>query len=322
GSTTGSINLVAHAYGRGVLQPGDEVITSLMEHHSNFVPWQQLRDDHGIVLKFIPVKDDGTLDLEAYGSLLSPRTKLVALTHVSNVLGTCNPIAECAQMAHQLGAKLLVDGSQAVMHSPVDVKALDVDFYAFTGHKIYGPTGIGVLYGRKALLDSMPPFMGGGEMIARVHPDATVWADPPARFEAGTPPIVQAIGLGAAIDFVASVGFEAIGAHEQRLKHAAIGALRALDGVRVYGHEDHSDAAFSSGPIISFSLRGCHPHDVATLLDMEGIAVRAGHHCAEPLAQFFGLESGSLRASLALYNSEDEIHKLVSALEKAKRILT
>ncbi|MEM7070313.1 MAG: cysteine desulfurase [Pseudomonadota bacterium] len=314
-SATNAINLVAYAFGRHLLKKGDEVIVTLMEHHSNFVPWQILRDQHGVVLKFAPVDQNGNLDLEAFAQLFSKKTKLVCVAHVSNVLGTLNPINKLADMAHAHGAIILVDGSQAVMHQPVDVKALDVDFYVFTGHKIYGPTGIGILYGRYQLLDHMEPFMGGGEMISSVTPEKSEWAKPPAKFEAGTPAIIEAIGLGRAIQFVEEIGFDTISAHENFLLDAATNALQTIEGLTIHGR------AQQKGPIISLSIKNLHPYDIATILDREGIATRAGHHCAEPLAQCLNIGS-TLRASMAIYNTVEEIDALVNGLSKAKKMLS
>ncbi len=314
GSTTNAINLVAHAFGRGILNKGDEVLITLMEHHSNFVPWQLLRDDHGVVLKFVTLHQDGSLDLENFKSQLSHKTKLVCVTHISNVLGIVNPIKEMTTLAHQYGAKILVDGSQAVMHLKVDVKELDVDFYVFTGHKVYGPTGIGILYARRLLLEAMPPFMGGGEMITSVTPEKSHWAMPPARFEAGTPPIIEAIALGDAIDFIADTGIDAIQKHENTLLEYAQESLAQIDGLIMYGNIKHK------APILSFNIHPFHPHDLAMLIDMEGVAVRAGHHCAEPLANYLGIKA-SLRVSMAIYNTCDEIDILTNALKKAQKVL-
>ncbi|WP_259783015.1 aminotransferase class V-fold PLP-dependent enzyme [Aestuariispira ectoiniformans] len=311
GNATGAINLVAYAYGRGILKAGDEIVISHMEHHSNIVPWQILRDETGVHLKVAPISDEGEFLLEEYKALLTEKTKLVAITHVSNVLGTVTPLKAIIDTAHSVGAKVLVDGSQAVMHMPVDVQELDCDFYVFTGHKIYGPSGIGVLYGKEALLDAMPPFMGGGDMISSVTLEKSTWADLPAKFEAGTPPIVQAIGLGAAIDYVSGVGLESIAAHEQALLGYATQKLASIDGLRVIG------TAPAKTSVISFVMKDAHPHDIATIADQKGVALRAGHHCAEPLMQRMGV-TGTTRASFGMYNTHAEVDALVSAMEKVK----
>lgn len=312
GGTTEGINLVAHTFG-SLLQAGDEVIISDMEHHSNIVPWQLLRDRAGINLKIAPISDDGELQMDAFRALLTDRTKLVAMTHVSNVLGSVTPVKEIIAAAHDVGAKVLLDGSQAVMHMPVDVQALDVDFYVFTGHKLYGPTGIGILYGKETLLDAMPPFMGGGDMISSVAYEGSTWADLPAKFEAGTPQIVQAIGLGAAVEYLSSVGLEAVGQHEADLLTYATQRLSSLEGLRIIGTAAHKTS------VISFTMGDAHPHDIATILDREGVCVRAGHHCAEPLMHRFGVP-GTTRASFGMYNTRAEIDTLVGGLEKVQKI--
>jgi cysteine desulfurase/selenocysteine lyase len=312
-NTTEAINLVAHSFGRGMLKSGDAVVISEMEHHSNIVPWQMLRDEKGIDLRICPITDEGELRLDALAELLDERVKLVAVTHVSNVLGTVVPLEKVIAMAHSAGAKVLVDGSQAVMHMPVDVQALDADFYVFTGHKVYGPTGIGVLYGKEALLDAMPPFLGGGDMIASVSFEQSTWAELPAKFEAGTPPIVEAIGLAAAIEYLNDIGLTRIAAHEGDLLSYAMQRLAAVDGLRVIGTAPNKTA------VVSFTLGEAHPHDVATLVDQQGVAVRAGHHCAEPLMQRMGVV-GTARASMGLYNTRAEIDRLGEALEKVNRI--
>lgn len=311
-NATEAINLVAYSYGSD-LRPGDEVIISALEHHSNIVPWQLLRERQGIVLKVVPITDEGEFRLENFKKLLSERTKVVAVAHASNVLGTITPLAEIIQLAHQVGSKVLVDGSQAVMHMPVDVQALDADFYVFTGHKIYGPSGIGVLYGKEALLDKMPPFLGGGDMIATVSFEKSTWADLPAKFEAGTPPIVEAIGLAAAIDYVSGIGLSHIARHEADLLAYATQRLAAIEGLKFVGTAPRKTA------IISFHLEGAHPHDVATIIDREGVAIRAGNHCAQPLMERLGLP-GTARASFGLYNTRDEADQLVKALEKVREI--
>lgn len=312
GNATGAINLVAHSFG-ATLKPGDEIVITEMEHHSNIVPWQLLRDRTGIVLKACPVLDDGSLDKDAMRSLITEKTKLVALAHVSNVLGTVNPVAEIGQWAHAVGAKILIDGSQAVQHMPVDVQALDCDFYVFTGHKLYGPTGIGVLYGREAVLDAMPPFLGGGDMISSVSIEKSTWADLPAKFEAGTPPIVQAVGLAAAVDYVTKVGLDRIAAHEHRLLNQAMQRLAAVDGLTLVG------TAPGKASVISFTMKAAHPHDVATVIDRYGVCVRAGHHCAEPLMARLGIV-GTARASFGMYSTADEVERLASALDKVNRL--
>jgi cysteine desulfurase/selenocysteine lyase len=311
-NSTAAINLVAHSYGRGVLKPGQAVVITEMEHHANIVPWQMLRDAHGIELRVAPITDAGTLDLEALDRLLQDgRVGLVTVTHMSNVLGTYLPVARIAALAHAAGAKLLVDGSQAVVHRAVDVRALDADFYVFTGHKLYGPTGVGVLWARAELLDAMPPFMGGGDMIASVSFERSTWAPPPGKFEAGTPAILEVIGLGAAIDYVNAIGFSAISAHEAALTDHALARLANVQGLRVIGQ------AQDRGGVISFTMDGAHAHDVATLLDRAGIAVRAGQHCAEPLMRRLGLTS-TTRASFGLYTTAEEIDVLAETLQRVR----
>ena len=314
GSSTNAINLVAHSYG-SLLKLGQAVLISEMEHHANIVPWQMLRDRVGIELRVAPVTDAGELDMAAFEALLADgRVGLVAITHMSNVLGTVTPAGRIAALAHAAGAKLLLDGSQAVVHRPVDVQALDADFYVFTGHKLYGPTGIGVLYAKRALLEAMPPFMGGGDMIGSVSFERSSWAEVPHKFEAGTPPIIEAIGLGAAIDYVASTGLERIQAHEAGLTEHALARLAQLDGVTVMGR------AQERGGVVSFSMAGAHAHDIATLLDQNGIAIRAGTHCAEPLMRRFGVTS-TARASFGLYTTMAEIDVLADTLEQIGRFL-
>jgi cysteine desulfurase/selenocysteine lyase len=311
-NSTEAINLVAHSYGRGVLKPGQAVLISAMEHHSNIVPWQMLRDDHGIELRVAPISDAGELDIEAFEQLLEDgKVGLVAMTHMSNVLGTYTPAARIARIAHAHGAKLLLDGSQAIVHRRVDVQALDCDFYAFTGHKLYGPTGIGVLWARRDLLEAMPPFLGGGDMISSVTYEHSTWAAVPHKFEAGTPPILEGIGLGAAIKWVEAIGYDAIAAHEQALTDHAISRLSAIEGLTILGR------AQDRGGVVSFTLDRAHAHDVATLLDRSGIAVRAGHHCAEPLMHRFGIES-TARASFAVYTLASEIDFLADALVRVR----
>ena len=313
GNATAAINLVAYTYGLGMLSEGDEVIISDMEHHSNIVPWQLLRNLKGIVLKVAPISDDGELLWDEFQALLTDRTKLVAITHVSNVLGSVTPARKIVEAAHAVGARVLFDGSQAVMHMPTDVQALNCDFYVFTGHKLYGPSGIGVLYGKEEILDAMPPFMGGGDMISTVAYEGSTWADLPAKFEAGTPPIVQAVGLGAAVDYVSGVGLERIAAHEADLLQYATQRLSAIDGLRIIGTASHKTA------VVSFTMGDAHPHDIATIVDREGVCVRAGHHCAEPLMHRFGV-TGTTRATFGMYNTRGEVDTLANALEKVKRI--
>ncbi|HEY0649225.1 cysteine desulfurase [Phenylobacterium sp.] len=307
---TEAVNLVAHGIGT-FLQPGDEIIVSQMEHHANIVPWHFLRERQGVVLKWVPVTDDGRLDLEAYQNLLGPKTKMVALSHMSNVLGTINDAKALARMAHEAGALVLFDGCQAIVHKPVDVKDLDADFYVFSGHKLYGPTGIGVLYGKAGELAALPPYQGGGEMIGYVTEDEVTYADPPHRFEAGTPPILEAIGLGAAIDWVSGLDRLAVAEHEHALYTHVRERLAGANWLRVIGD------APGKGAILSFTVDGAHAHDVAQILDRYGVAVRAGTHCAEPLMRRFGVTS-SARASFALYNTLEEADAFVDALTKTQ----
>jgi len=307
---TEAINLVASSLG-ATLKAGDEILLTEMEHHANIVPWHFLRERQGVVLKFIPVLDDGSLDLAAIPALLGERTKVVALTHMSNVLGSINPVAEIIAQAHAVGAKVLVDGCQAIVHQPVDVKALDVDFYVFSGHKLYGPTGIGILYGKAAELAALRPYQGGGEMIGEVSLDRITYADPPHRFEAGTPPILEAIGLGAAIEWLNGLDRVAIAEHEARLYARVRERLNGANWLRVIGE------APGKGAILSFTVDGAHAHDVAQILDRYGVAVRAGTHCAEPLMRRFGVTS-SARASFALYNTEGEADSFVDALNRTQ----
>jgi len=309
GATEG-INLVASSLGRS-FQPGDEIVLSEMEHHANIVPWHFLRERAGVVLRFIPVTDDGQLDLEAYRALLGPRTRMVAVSHMSNVLGTINPVAQIIAEAHAAGALTLIDGAQAVVHGTVDVQALDADFYVFSSHKLYGPTGVGALYGKSDLLATMPPYQGGGEMIGTVTLDTVTYADPPHRFEAGTPPILEAIGLGAAIAWLESLDREAVAAHEHALYERVKTGLSGVNWLTEYGR------APGKGAIFAFNIDGAHGHDVAQILDQYGIAVRAGTHCAEPLMRRFGVSS-SARASFALYNTLEEADSFVEALSKVR----
>jgi cysteine desulfurase/selenocysteine lyase len=292
------------------------VLISAMEHHSNIVPWQMLRDDHGIELRVAPITDAGELDMAAYEALLADgKVGLVSITHMSNVLGTYTPAERIVSIAHANGAKVMMDGAQAIVHRRVDVRALDVDFYTFSGHKLYGPTGIGVLYGKRALLEAMPPFMGGGDMISSVTYERTTWAEVPHKFEAGTPAIIEGIGLKAAIDYVEAIGYDAIAAHEAALTDHALSRLGAIEGLTVIGR------AQDRGGVISFTLDRAHAHDIATLLDRNGIAVRAGHHCAEPLMHRLGLQS-TARASFAIYTTPEEIDVLADTLIKVREFFT
>ena len=312
--TTESINLVASSYG-SLLNEGDEVILSVMEHHSNIVPWQLLRDRRGIVIKVIPMLEDGSLDMEAYASLLSPRTRVVSVTHVSNVLGTVNPVGRIIEMAHQAGAVALIDGAQAIAHTPVDVQALGADFYVFSSHKMYGPTGVGVLYGRRELLESMPPYQGGGEVMAHVSFEHTTFADIPFKFEAGTPDYVDLAALHTAIDYLRGVGIERIAAHEEDLLHYTTAQMITIPGMRIFG------SAPGKAAIISFLIGDAHHYDTGMLLDKLGIAVRTGHHCAQPLMQALGIE-GTVRASFALYNTRAEADAFIAALRRVAAMLT
>ena len=314
---TDSLNLVAASFGEQNIQAGDEILVSIMEHHSNLLPWQQLAKRKQAKLNFIEINSDGLLDIENLKSKISSKTRIVALTHVSNVLGTINPIKELTDLAHEKGAIVVVDGAQAVGHFPIDVAELNVDFYAFSGHKMFAPTGIGVLYGKKDLLDKMPPYRLGGEMIANVTREGATWAEVPYKFEAGTPNIAGAIGLGAAIDYLQSLDFELIQKHEQELTSYALEKLKNVSGLTIYGPQK------SNGRIgvISFNLKNIHPHDLATALDSNGIEVRAGHHCAQPLMASLNTES-TVRASLSIYNTKDDIDKLVSSLHEAKEFFS
>jgi cysteine desulfurase/selenocysteine lyase len=307
---TEAMNLVASSFGQRLVA-GDEILITQMEHHSNIVPWHLLRERKGVVLRFAPVMEDGSLDLEAAKAMISEKTKLVAFTHMSNVLGTINPVRELTDAAHAAGALVLVDGCQGAVHMAVDVKALDVDFYVATGHKLYGPTGIGVLYGKAEVLADLPPYQGGGEMIATVAEDRITYAEPPMRFEAGTPPILEAIALGAALEWFMALDREAIAAHERRLYDRAVERLDGANWLRILG------TAPGKGAILSFTVEGAHAHDIAQILDKQGVAVRAGAHCAEPLMARFGVTS-SARASFALYNTEAEADAFVDALVKAR----
>ena len=310
-NATEAINLVAQSYGGMVIGEGDEIVLTIMEHHSNIVPWHFHRERNGASLKWVPVADDGSFSIEEFEKCLSPKTKMVAITHMSNVLGTIIPLKEVIEIAHSRGIKVLVDGSQGAVHLPLDVQDLDADFYVFTGHKVYGPSGIGVLYAKKHLLEEMPPYMGGGEMIGVVGTEKITYAAPPHRFEAGTPPIVQAIGLGAALEYMMTIGRENIKAHEDKLIAYAHERLGSQNSIQIYGE------APGKGSILSFSLEGAHAHDVSTIIDRYGIAVRAGSHCAEPLLARFGVTS-TCRASFGMYNTTDEVDALAEALEKTK----
>jgi cysteine desulfurase/selenocysteine lyase len=308
-NATEAINLVASSFGSD-FAPGDEIVLSVMEHHSNIVPWHFLRERRGCVLKWAPIADNGEFLLDEFERLLGPRTRMIAITHMSNVLGTLVPIKDVVRMAHQRGIPVLVDGAQGAVHSTVDVQELGCDFYAFTGHKTYGPTGIGVLYGKRRHLEAMPPYQGGGEMIESVHLDRIAYGAIPHKFEAGTPAIVEAIGLGAALTYVMTVGRAAIADHEAELRDYAHARLRELNWLTIHGR------APAKGAIVAFSIKGLHPHDIATIIDRSGVAVRAGHHCAQPLMERLGV-AATCRASFAMYNTRAEVDALVEALTKA-----
>ena len=314
-NVTAAINLVAHSYGRGFLERGDEVIISQMEHHANIVPWQLLRDEIGIELKVAPIDQAGNLLLDQLAEMFSHKTKLVSLTHVSNVLGTIVPIKKVIDLAHERDIPVLIDGAQGIVHTRVDVQDLDAEFYAFTGHKLYGPSGIGVLYGKKDLLNTMPPYEGGGDMIERVTFEKTTYRDAPARFEAGTPPIVEAAGLAAAIDYVDEIGMENISSHEQELLNYATERLNEVDGITIYGEAQHKAG------IISFTLDKVHPHDIATIVDSRGVSVRAGHHCAQPLMDWYGV-AATTRASFGMYSNKQDVDALVDGLKYVKEIFS
>lgn len=311
-NATAGFNLVAHSFG-SMLEEGDEIIVSVMEHHANIVPWQLLRDRSGIEIKVVPIDDAGNFLIDEFEKLLGPKTKLVAVTHVSNVLGTVTPVKEIVRLAHGNGTPVLFDGAQGIVHEGVDVQDLDCDFYVWTGHKFYGPTGIGVLWGKPEWLEKMPPFEGGGDMISLVTFEKTTYREPPARFEAGTPPIVEAVGLGAAIDYVTAVGLDRIAAHEKELLDYAMLRLAGLEGLRIIGR------AQQKAGIVSFEFGDVHAHDVATIIDSAGVAVRAGHHCAQPLMERFGVTSTS-RASFGMYSTRAEVDALAGALEKVREI--
>ena len=311
--TTEGINLVAQSYGRSTLRPGDEILLTTMEHHSNIVPWQLVAGQTGAVVRAIPITDAGEVDLEAYRRMLGPKTRIVGVVHISNALGTINPVAEMTRLAHEVGAVVLVDGAQAAPHMPIDVQALGCDFYACSGHKMFGPTGVGVLWGRTALLDAMPPWQGGGDMIHTVSFAGTTFAPLPAKFEAGTPAIAEVIGLGAAIRYIRGVGLEAIGAWEHELLAYATERVHAVPGVRLVG------TARDKAGVLAFILEGVHPHDLGTILDADGVAIRAGHHCAQPVMERFGIHA-TARASFAFYNTFEEVDVLVRGLHRAREV--
>lgn len=314
-NATEAINLVAASFGAARIQPGDEIVLSIMEHHSNIVPWHFLRERQGAVIKWAPVDDEGNFLIEEFEKLLGPRTKMVAITQMSNALGTAVPVKEVIKLAHARGIPVLVDGAQGAVHLDVDVQDLDADFYVMTGHKLYGPTGIGVLYGKYDLLAAMQPYNGGGEMIREVFEDRVTYGEPPHRFEAGTPAIVQAIGLGAAVEYVNSVGKGRIRAHEETLLKYAQEKLGAINSLRIIG------TARNKGPIVSFEMKGAHAHDIATIIDRSGVAVRAGTHCTMPLLTRFGV-TATCRASFAMYNTKDEVDVLAASLVKAQEFFT
>ena len=311
---TESINLVASCFGRTFIGEGDEIIISAMEHHSNIVPWQFLCEERGAKLKVLPFDDDGVLCLDQLESLITPRTKIVAVTHVSNTLGTCNPVAEVIRIAHAHNVPVMLDGAQAVAHQPVDVQALDCDFYCFSGHKMYGPMGIGVMYGKEAWLNQMKPYQGGGEMISTVTFEKTTYNELPFKFEAGTPAVGDAIGLRTAIEYMQQIGIQNIARHEEELLQYATEKLQQINGLRIYGRAPHKAA------VISFLIGNLHPYDVGVLLDHQGVAVRTGHHCTQPIMDRFGIP-GTVRASFALYNTREEVDALVAAVERAKNML-
>ncbi len=312
-SATAGINLVAAGIGKR-LQPGDEIVLSIMEHHANIVPWHFLREKHGAVLRWVGLTPDGSLDMESLKAALSPKTKVLALTHMSNVLGTIPDVKRAIALARIVGAEVLIDGCQAAANMPVDVRDLDADYYVFAPHKTYGPTGIGVLYGKYDKLDALPPFEGGGEMIETVTLDAVTYNDPPHRFEAGTPPILEAIGLGAALEWLSGVDREAGHAHKMALYERALEGLRGVNGLTVHGTSP------GKGPVLTFSLEGAHPHDIAQILDRHGVAIRAGHHCAQPLMTHLGV-TATARASFGLYNTAEEVDSFIDALNKARTML-
>lgn len=310
-NATSAINLVAQSLGGMIIKEGDEIVLSIMEHHANIVPWHYHRERRGAVLRWVPISQRGEFDLAAFEALLGPRTRMVALTHMSNVLGTVVPVKEVVRLAHARGIPVLIDGSQAAVHMPVDVRDLDCDFYVFTGHKIYGPTGIGVLYAKKQYLDIMPPYEGGGEMIEAVTTDRVTYGPPPQRFEAGTPAIVEAVGLGAALNYVMQIGRERIARHEARLVAFAHEILSGIDGLTIHG------TVPGKGAMVAFTMEGLHPHDIATIIDRSGVAIRAGHHCAQPLMTRLGV-TATCRASFAMYTTEEDIETLAAALRRAR----
>ncbi|GIX46935.1 MAG: cysteine desulfurase [Candidatus Tectimicrobiota bacterium] len=314
-NTTEALNLVAYAWGLRELRPGDEVVLSEMEHHSNLVPWQQIAKRTGAQVRYIRIDAQGKLDLDHAAQLIGPRTRMVSVTHVSNVLGTVNPVQELAKLAHAQGALICVDGAQSVPHMAVDVRALDCDFYAFSGHKMLGPTGIGVLYGKRRLLEAMEPFLYGGDMISEVTLEGARWNDLPWKFEAGTAPIAPGIGLGVAVEYLQKLGMQAVHAHEQALVRYALEQMRLIKDLEIYGPE-----AEARGGVVSFNLKGIHPHDMASILDQHGVAIRGGHHCAMPLMRILGV-NGTCRASFYVYNTVEEIDVLIEAIGEARRLL-
>jgi cysteine desulfurase/selenocysteine lyase len=314
-NATESINLVANSFGRTFLEKGDEVVITELEHHANIVPWQLLREEKGIVLKIAPIDDTGDIIMSEFEKILGPRTKLVAISHMSNVLGTILPVAEITKMAHLVGAKVLVDGCQSVTHIPIDIQKLGCDFFVFSGHKLYGPSGVGVLYGRENILEKMPPYMGGGDMISSVTFEKSTWASLPHKFEAGTPAIVQVIGLGAAIDYINSIGLKQISIHEHNVLKYATQKLLKIDGLRLIGN------SVEKASILSFTLDVAHPHDIATIIDRSGVAVRAGHHCAQPLMQRMDIPA-TVRASIGMYNNYTDIDLLIEAINKVHEIFS
>jgi cysteine desulfurase / selenocysteine lyase len=315
-NATAAINLVAHSWGRSNLNPGDVVIVTEMEHHSDLVPWQLICAERGAKLEYVPVLEDGTLDLDTYDSLLERHPKLVCVAHISNVLGTINPVAEITRRAHAAGALVVIDGTQAVPQIPVNLPEIDADFYAWTGHKAYGPTGIGVLHGRRELLEEMPPFISGGHMIKQVFDDSSTWTDLPGKFEAGTTQIAEAIGLGAAVDFIQEIGIDSIRAHEQALTVELLDRLLEVPGLTLHGPRDAADR----GALASFAIEGAHPHDIGEILGREGVCVRTGHHCAQPLMRCLNV-GATTRASLAVHNSSADIDRLIDGLETVRKVM-
>ena len=313
--TTDSLNIVAQSFGKQSFGPGDEVIVSNMEHHSNIVPWQMLREEKGVVLRVVPIDDTGELLMDEYERMLSPRTKLVSITHVANAIGTILPVEQIIGMAHAQGVPVMLDGAQAVPHMAVDVQKLDCDFYVFSGHKIFGPTGIGILYGKAEYLEAMPPVQGGGDMIKSVTFERTIYNDLPYKFEAGTPNIAGAIGLGAAVDYVQSVGYDSFAAHEDELLDYGTKALESIEGLRIIGTSPRKAG------ILSFVMENVHPHDIGTILDAEGVAVRTGHHCAQPVMQRFQIPA-TVRASMAMYNTKEDIDALVRAIDRVIEVFS